>query len=102
MYGDAGYLGIGKREEAKELPVEWRVAMKGSQRRKLSSGDARLLEERRKARVRAKVEHVFGRIKVQFGYGKVRYRGLGKNTNRLYVLAGFANLLRAEGYLARG
>ena len=31
--------------------------------------------------------------------GKVRYVGLMKNTNRLYVLAGFTNLLRAERYL---
>ena len=31
---------------------------------------------------------VFSRIKNQFGYGKVRYRGLHKNTNRLYLLAG--------------
>jgi hypothetical protein len=27
------------------------------------------------------------------------YRGLEKNTNRLYLLAGFTNLLRAEKYL---
>ena len=39
-------------------------------------------------------------IKRMFGYNKVRYRGLEKNTNRLYLLAGFANLLRAERYMA--
>ena len=33
-------------------------------------------------------------------YNKVRYRGLEKNTNRLYLLAGFTNLLRAERYMA--
>ena len=43
-----------------------------------------------------KVEHCFHRIKCQFGYDKVRYRGLAKNSNRLYLLAGFTNLLRAE------
>ena len=31
-----------------------------------------------------------------FGYGKVRYRSLGKNKNRLALLLGFANLLGAE------
>jgi transposase, IS5 family len=30
--------------------------------------------------VRAKVEHPFRVIKRQFGYTKVRYRGLAKNT----------------------
>ncbi|WP_335987067.1 hypothetical protein [Spongiibacter tropicus] len=39
-------------------------------------------------------------MKQQFGYGKVRYRGLAKNTNRLYVLSAFTNLLRAEKYQA--
>jgi len=51
-----------------------------------------------KASVRAKVEHPFRTIKQQFGYSKVRYRGLAKNTNRLYVLSAFTNLLRAEKY----
>ena len=49
--------------------------------------------------MRAKVEHAFFYIKRMFGYSKVRYRGLAKNTNRLYVLAGLANLLRSQKYL---
>ena len=36
--------------------------------------------EKCKARVRAKVEHPFRVIKRQFGFVKVRYRGLKKNT----------------------
>ena len=39
-------------------------------------------------------------IKRHFGYSKVRYRGLSKNTQRLMTLFGFANLMRAEQYLA--
>jgi IS5 family transposase len=34
---------------------------------------------RRFGKVRAKVEHVFRVVKCQFGYRKVRYRGLAKN-----------------------
>ena len=37
--------------------------------------------EKSKASVRAGVEHCSHRIKCQFGYNKVRYRGLEKNTN---------------------
>jgi len=52
--------------------------------------------ERRKNRtksvVRAKVEHSFGVIKRVFGFAKVRYRGLAKNTHRLWVTCGLANL----------
>ena len=46
--------------------------------------------------VRAKVEHMFFYVKQMFVYGKVRYRSLAKNENRLALLLGFANLLRAE------
>ena len=38
------------------------------------------LLEKIKAGIRAKVEHPFRVLKRQFGYGKVRYRGLKKNT----------------------
>ena len=57
------------------------------------------MSEKRKASVRAKVEHPFLYIKRHFGYAKVRYRGLSKNTQRLMTLL-FANLMRAEQYLA--
>ena len=50
--------------------------------------------------IRAKVEHPFLYVKRHFGYAKVRYRGLSKNTQRLMTLLGFANLMRAEQYLA--
>jgi IS5 family transposase len=33
-----------------------------------------------------------------FGYHKVRYRGLAKNTERISLLLGFTNLLIAERY----
>ena len=44
--------------------------------------------EKRKASVRAKVEHPFLYVKRHFGYGKVRYRGLAKNTQRSAHVAG--------------
>ena len=97
VWGDAGYTGIHKREAFKEHDVDWRIALRPSTRAKLANGLQELLEHM-KASVRAKVEHPFRTIKQQFGYSKVRYRGLAKNTNRLYVLSAFTNLLRAEKY----
>ena len=38
-------------------------------------------------------------VKRWFGYGKARYRGLMKNTQRLALLFGLGNLLTAEGQL---
>ena len=49
-----------------------------------------------KSSVRSKGEQVFFYVKQMFGYGKVRYRSLEKNENRLVLLLGFAHLLRAE------
>ncbi|GAB3375102.1 IS5-like element ISVch5 family transposase [Spongiibacter taiwanensis] len=98
VWGDAGYTGIHKRDEFTDRDVDWRIALRPGTRRKLADPLQEMLEGI-KASVRAKVEHPFRTIKQQFGYGKVRYRGLAKNTNRLYVLSAFTNLLRAEKYL---
>lgn len=45
-----------------------------------------------KSRIRSRVEHSIGVIKRVFGFTKVRYRGLAKNANRLFVTAGLANI----------
>lgn len=100
VWGDAGYLGVEKRPEHEERNVDWFIAMRPGKRAQLKATDSLSVAEKTKASVRAKVEHCFYRIKRQFGYDKVRYRGLEKNTNRLYLLAGFTNLLRAEPHMA--
>jgi len=41
--------------------------------------------------VRSKVEHVFGVLKLKFGFVKVRYRGLKKNANRLLATCALVN-----------
>ena len=98
VHGDAGYQGVGKRPEPRERALDWQVAMKPGRRRQLAAGSAAAQAERRKAAVRAKVEHPFLYVKRRFGYAKVRYRGLAKNRERLSLLFGLANLLIAERY----
>jgi IS5 family transposase len=49
-------------------------------------------KNRTKSTVRSKVEHVFGVLKLQFGFVKVRYRGLAKNANRLFATCDLVNL----------
>ena len=100
VWGDAGYIGVQKRKENLELAVDWQVAMKPGQRRKLDPESDAALGERVKASIRAKVEHPFLDVKRLFGYTKVRYRGLPKNTDRLALLLGLANLKRARVLLA--
>jgi len=53
---------------------------------------AHRVRERAKASLRAKVEHAFRIVKCQFGFRKVRYKGLFKNTAQLLTLFTLANL----------
>ena len=99
VWGDAGYVGIDKRAEHQHRKTDWLIAMRPGKRAHLPTGNPLAQAERNKASVRAKVEHSFFYIKRVFGYDKVRYRGLSKNSNRLHVLAAFSNLLRARKYL---
>ena len=96
VWGDAGYQGIAKRPEFQGSKVAWQVAMRvrGCAAR-LAPDDPARMREKCKASVRAKVEHPFLYVKRHFGYAKVRYRGLAKNTQRLALLLGFTNLLIA-------
>ncbi len=97
-FGDAGYQGIAKRDDAGA--VDWHVAMRPGKRRALdrSRKSNVLIDEieRIKASIRAKVEHPFRVIKRQFGFVKVRYRGLAKNTAQLTTLFALSNIWMAR------
>jgi IS5 family transposase len=98
VFGDAGHLGTQKRDEHKDRKnVSWFIAKRPGSRKKLD--DHKLIAEKLKASVRSRVEHPFRYIKQVFGYSKVRYRGLAKNSNRLHLLATISNLLIGEKYL---
>ncbi|MFW5970372.1 MAG: transposase, partial [Halofilum sp. (in: g-proteobacteria)] len=45
-----------------------------------------------KSKTRSRVEHPIGVIKRVFGFRKVRYRGLAKNVNRLFIARALTNL----------
>lgn len=102
-FGDAGYQGIAKRADAKG-GVTWHIAMRPGKRRALlnqvtTSAVLTNVLEKLKAGIRAKVEHPFRVVKRQFGYAKVRYRGLKKNTAQLVTLFALSNLWMARGKL---
>lgn len=48
-----------------------------------------------KSKTRARVEHVFGLMKLTFGFSKVRFRGLAKNLHRLLATCALINLVTA-------
>jgi IS5 family transposase len=102
-FADAGYQGVAKREQAQDAAVNWHVALRPGKRRALDKNRAsqRFIDELEtiKARIRAKVEHPFRVIKQQFGFAKVRYRGLAKNTARLNMLFAMSNLWMARNVI---
>ena len=100
-YADAGYLGVGKREEivAGHAGIEWHVAAKRGKIKAMAEGLAKETAqqvERLKAQVRARVEHPFHVLKNLFRHRKTRYRGLAKNTAQLHSLFALVNLFLAR------
>jgi len=100
VFADAGYQGADKRPDA-HPGVRWHIAMRPGKRKKLDKAgspiDALIDKiEKLKAGIRAKVEHPFRVVKRQFGYVKVRYRGLKKNTLQLKTLFALSNLWMAR------
>ncbi len=97
-FGDAGYQGAHKRVES--TLENWHIAMRPGKRRALNLSDPKQAMrneiERLKVSVRAKVEHPFRVIKRQFGFTRVRYRGLAKNTAQLETLFALSNLWMAR------
>ena len=103
VYGDSGYLGAGKREDAVVCnkqggKIKYNLNRRPSQLKKLSKSGQQYAKkaEHKKSSVRAKVEHVFGVVKGLFGYRKTRYRGLRKQTAKLNMLFALANLYLAD------
>lgn len=98
VYGDSAYasqqeLIAGKAPAAQDLTNQRVRKVNGvpdqTQRRK----------NREKSKVRARVEHVFAVIKRQWGFSKVRYRGLQKNATRAFTALALANIYMSRGLL---
>ena len=104
VYGDSGYLGADKREDAiirnkSGQKIKYRINRRPSQIKKLSkSGQyAAKKVEHAKSSVRVKVEHVFGVVKRQLRFRKTRYRGLEKQRAKFNIMFALANLILADG-----
>jgi transposase, IS5 family len=98
VYGDKGYASDAKKHAAEEAGVLWAVKEKAKPGRDLTKRQR--ARNRRFGRVLAKVEHVFRVLKCQFGYRKVRYRGIAKNGAQVFALLALANLYLARSRLA--
>lgn len=91
IFGDAGYTSDSYKRGARHLGLRWCV----NDKRKPGHGNLSSTQRkrnRRYSRVRARVEHLFRILKCQFGYRKVRYKGLAKNASQVMSLMALANL----------
>ncbi len=99
VYGDSAY--VGQQDAIRSKAPRARVFVNKRAYRNSPLTDADRETNRRKSSVRSHVEHRFGTIKGFFGFRKVRYRGLAKNTNQLNVLCALANLITQKTKLLR-
>jgi IS5 family transposase len=106
VLGDSAYTGIEKRPEIQEKikktkkPIEWFISMKPGKRKQVKEKGnwGKMIDqaEKIKSRMRSNVEFPFRVLKCQFGYRKVRYKGLIKNTLQIVTLFALSNLFMAR------
>lgn len=94
VWGDQAYRGQG--EAIRKAAPRAKDFTNRRYRHKGVVDEAERAKNRTKSSVRAKVEHPFLVLKRVFGFSKVRYRGLAKNANRLFVACALVNVFMAR------
>jgi transposase, IS5 family len=94
VYGDRGYQGC--TDLIKEAAPNAKDFTNRRVRQPWGEDEVARAKNRTKNRTRARVEHVFHVLKRQFGFAKVRYRGLMKNANRVFTALALVNLVLAQ------
>jgi IS5 family transposase len=100
VWGDAAYTGQQAVLRHHAPCARNFIQTKATRHQPLSEADR--AKNRTKSKVRAKVEHVILVIKRLFGFAKVRYRGLAKNTHWLVITCGLTNLYLARRHVLAG
>jgi len=90
IYGDRAYWSEGLRQAFRRRGVRFRVQRRAAPKVPLSARWQAI--NRTRERVRARGESPFLVVKRLWGFAKVRYRGLAKNTARAFALFALANL----------
>lgn len=100
VWGDSAYSG--QREVLWQHAPHAKSFIQAKAHRHRPLSEEERTKNRTKSKVRAKVEHAFLVIKRIFGWAKVRYRGLAKNTHWLQISCGLANLYMVRRRLLAG
>ena len=89
VYGDSAYTGQKSKIKSRAENAKDFTHKRGRRNHPLT--DKERSANRNKSKIRPRVEHVFGVIKNQFGYRKVRYKGLAKNAHAVFTKCALAN-----------
>jgi transposase, IS5 family len=90
VFGDQAYWSEFHRQCANVSGIRYRINRRGTSAKPLTEHQKAINRLRSKARARG--EHAFHVVKRLWGFTKVRYRGLAKNTARLFTAFALANL----------
>ena len=90
VFGDQAYWKEDHRRQFLAEGVRYRVNRRGHWRKPLTEHQKEI--NRTRSRIRARGEHAFRVVKSLWGFAKVRYRGLAKNTARAFAMFAMANL----------
>ena len=94
VHGDRGYYSADANHHLRSRGIRSRLQKRASAGRPLSRTEK--ARNKKWSSARAMVEHPFLVIKRLWGFVKVRYRGLAKNTARVFALLALANLYRVR------
>jgi transposase, IS5 family len=90
VFGDQAYWSESHRQGARSRGTRYRINRRPNRYSPLTERQRQL--NRLRSAIRARGEHAFHVVKRLWGFSKVRYRGLAKNTARLYTAFALANL----------
>lgn len=94
VHGDRGYYSADAVAYLRKRGIRSRLQKRAAACHPLTETER--VRNKRWSKVRAFVEHPFHVIKRLWGFTKVRYRGLAKNTARVFALLALANLYRVR------
>jgi len=84
LYGDKAYANAQRKEAYEAGGVTWRINRKAKRGKNLNCADRSF--NRKSNRTRARVEHAFGVVINLWGYRKVKYKGIAKNSTQVFAL----------------
>lgn len=93
VWADKGYVGPTLRERLESFKIKNRVQRRNTRAHRLTRWEIK--RNKLIGRVRGRIEGVFGTLKRSFGLARMRFMGLARSTNAIFLILTAWNLARA-------